>query len=108
MKKSSELSKIYNEWFKTAKKVFFKNPELSKKMVEDILYFSRKTKTSIPKEVKRFICKKCHSVLIPGINLRVRLQKNHVVYLCKECKTLYRYPFIKEKKQTRQTRKSKE
>ena len=96
-KKNLNIRNLYVQWFSVAKRVFLVNPSLSREMIKDILHFSRKTKTSIPKNVKRFICKKCLSVLIPGLNLRVRLQKGHVVYQCKECKTLYRYPYLKEK-----------
>ncbi len=96
-----DVDKIYRKWFQVARKVFFSNPELSREIVKDILFFSRKTKTKIPRDVKRFICKKCFSVLIPGVNLRVRMHEGHAVYLCKECKTLYRYPYIKEQKQKR-------
>lgn len=99
---------IYTKWFEVAKKVYFVDKEYSKKIVDDILKFKQKTKTTIPLEVKRFICKKCHSVLIPGINLRVRLNNQHLVYLCLECKNIYRIPYLKEKITRKEIKKIKE
>jgi len=95
-KKMQKAGYLYERWLFIARRVFLTNPSLSKEIVKDILQFSRKTKMPIPKNVKRFICKKCFSVLTPGLNLRVRLQDGHVVYLCKECKSLYRYPYLKK------------
>ena len=92
-----DINKLYRKWFNVAKEIYFKDKELSITIVKDILTFSRKTNTKIPRDVKRFICKNCNVVLIPGINLRVRLNNRHLVYFCKECNHIFRYPYLKEK-----------
>ncbi len=67
-------------------------------MILELLEFCRKKRVRIPKSIKRFICKRCKTLLIPGKNLRVRLKDAHLVYKCKECNFIMRYPYLKEKK----------
>jgi ribonuclease P protein subunit RPR2 len=44
-----------------------------------------KNRMSLPRDLKRQICKHCKTYLRPGKNCRVRLLKGNVVYCCQEC-----------------------
>jgi len=69
--------------------------KLSKRYVELALNISTKTKTPVPRELKRRFCKNCHSYLVPGRNCRVRVSKGKVVYYCLNCKHFQRFIYRK-------------
>ena len=82
-------------------KVFPKDRELSKRYVDIALKISMKTRTRIPAEYKRFICRKCRTILIPGVNCRFRLQPRrepHIVRTCLECGRVTRFLLRKSRK----------
>ena len=85
--------------------------KLANRYVELARKISMKYKVRMPSELKRRFCKKCHSFLVPGINLKVRIdtKQKSVVYECLECGFKMRYPYVKEKKKERkEERKKKE
>ncbi|MCX6711392.1 MAG: ribonuclease P [Candidatus Woesearchaeota archaeon] len=94
-----------NELFALAEKEFSCEPLLSNRYVSLAIRISQKYKVPIPSELKRRFCKRCHSYLVPGKNLRVRLQNSHLVYYCLSCKEIMRFPYIREQKQKRSKRK---
>ncbi|WP_094227870.1 ribonuclease P protein component 4 [Methanolobus psychrotolerans] len=55
-------------------------------------------RVSIPAELKRNLCKKCGSLLVPGKNSRTRLKDSYVIITCLECGEVKRYPFNKVSK----------
>lgn len=59
---------------------------LSKRYIKIAREISSHYKISSPREFKNSVCKKCNSVLIPGLNCKVRLAsgKKYLVYKC-EC-----------------------
>ncbi|WP_406660531.1 ribonuclease P protein component 4 [Methanolobus sp. ZRKC3] len=52
-------------------------------------------RVSIPSELKRKICKKCNSFLVPGSNCRVRLSDGSIIITCLNCGAIKRYPFCR-------------
>lgn len=52
-------------------------------------------RVELPREIKRFLCRKCNSLLIPGINLRVRNFKGFMEYKCMNCNKVRRYKLKK-------------
>jgi ribonuclease P protein subunit RPR2 len=50
----------------------------------------------IPSDLKRWLCKKCSSFLVPGLNARVRT-KGKVVITCLTCGRVSRYRIRKHK-----------
>ncbi|RLG20822.1 hypothetical protein DRN74_04370 [Candidatus Micrarchaeota archaeon] len=87
-----------------AKETVFSNSDRTKRYVELALALSKKYNVSIGPDWKKHVCKNCHTVLIEGFNLQVRTSKKTgtVIYKCKECGAVKRYPykgkvFIKEK-----------
>ena len=63
--------------------------------MEHILKLSRKYNIRLPREMKMYICKKCHSFLIPGRNSQVRLKKGKIVIKCLKCGSYKRYIYKK-------------
>jgi len=72
--------------FNLAREEFHKNPKRARRYVELIRKISMKNKVRIPLEIRRFICRKCNSLLVPASTLRVRVkEKKYVVYQCLNC-----------------------
>jgi len=76
-----------------ANKVFKKDKEQANKVVRKARRIAMKNRIKLPSGVRRKICKHCHSLLIPGINCKVRSKEGNIVYTCFECKkyTKFRY-----------------
>jgi ribonuclease P protein subunit RPR2 len=94
------------ELFALAEQEFSREPKLSDRYVSLAIKISQKYKTPIPSVFKRRFCRKCHSYLVPGKNLRVRFQKSHMVYCCLSCRELMRFPYIKEQKEKRANKRN--
>ncbi len=89
------------ELFALAEKAFKEDPKLSNRYVRLARELAMRIRKPLPRELKRRICKRCFSFLVPGANCRVRTQRGKVVYYCKSCKKLMRLPFVKERKERR-------
>ncbi|MCI4436417.1 MAG: ribonuclease P [Ignisphaera sp.] len=65
---------------------------------ELIKRISMRTRVKIPKDIKRWICKHCHVVMVPGFNARVRTRRDgkalRVVTKCLSCGWIHRYEFV--------------
>ncbi|MFH2020989.1 MAG: ribonuclease P protein component 4 [archaeon] len=93
--RKSEVARIaserIDELFRQAEIKFKEEPKLSDRYVELARKISMKCKVKIPRELKRRFCKNCHKFLVPGANLRVRIQGKKVVYHCNSCNNYMRY-----------------
>jgi len=83
--------------FELARQTMKKDEELAKEYVKQIKKINQKTKTSIPPEIRRFLCKKCDSPMIPGFNSTTRTKNGRTITTCK-CGQIKRNPYNKEKK----------
>ncbi len=74
--------------FNLAKECAATDSELSREYVRHMKKIGTHCRMKLPKEVKNGVCKKCDSVLIPGLSARVRIasRNNYVVYECLACK----------------------
>ena len=79
-----------NILFNEAKKAFREEPEFSNRYVRLARKIAMKYKIKIPSKLKRQFCKKCLAYLVPGVNLRVRAKKGHMVYCCQNCRHVMR------------------
>lgn len=73
---------------------------MAKRYVEIARYVGMKAGVRIPKEEKIFLCKSCGSLLVPGVNCRVRTRTEFgttVLITCLECGTKKRYPTVRER-----------
>ena len=77
-----------------AKEMAEKNEDLSRRYVDLARRISTRTKTRIPSDVKRYLCKGCGIALVPGHNAKVRLHARNsgIVITCLSCGRLRRYP----------------
>ncbi len=87
--------------FTLAHRVFPYDRALANRYVEMALAVQRKAKVKIPARWRRSYCRRCHSLLVPGVNARVRLRDGHVVIRCMECGAIRRHPYLREKKTRR-------
>jgi ribonuclease P protein subunit RPR2 len=53
---------------------------------------AERNRLSLPRSFQRFTCDACDVYLVPGRNVRVRLQDGHVVFRC-DCGATARYPY---------------
>jgi ribonuclease P protein subunit RPR2 len=79
--------------FELAKREYIKNPERSERYVQLIRNISMRNRMSIPREIKRSICKHCYAFLVPGSNARYRLEEGFIVVSCKRCGNKMKYPY---------------
>lgn len=79
---------------------------LSRALARNVDLVSKKTVLKLTPAMKRTICKKCHTNLIPGINMKIRienlskkqLEKSQVlVHQCNNCLEQKRFPIGKNK-----------
>jgi len=59
--------------FELAEKEFSKHPERSNRYVELALRIGKKCNVSMPQELKKSYCKKCHCFLKEGVNSKIRV-----------------------------------
>ncbi len=76
--------------------------DLAKRYGELIRAISMKSRVRIPRSIKRWICKNCHVIMVPGINARIRTRREgktlRVVTTCLVCGWIHRYEFVKRRK----------
>ena len=75
------------------------NELLSRRYVSLVRRISERTKVRVPREAKRYLCKNCGIIMVPGRNARVRLyaRTRGIVITCISCGTFRRYPVSRRK-----------
>lgn len=68
------------------------NSALSKSFSNLMIQVSKKTVQRIDVDIKRRICKGCKSILLPGVNCKVRIKKKIVKWSCCTCQNLKVFP----------------
>ena len=90
--RKNQLKKIalerVNELFDEAKN---SDSELARKYVKLARRIAMRVNLRLPKEIKIRFCRNCDAYLVPGKNLRVRKDKDKIIYYCLECKHFRRY-----------------
>jgi ribonuclease P protein subunit RPR2 len=81
--------------FSLAEKELKKHPERSRRYVELARKIGLRYNIRFPRELKRKFCKKCNSLLIPGLTSRIRIdsKKKILTVKCLKCEKIYRYPY---------------
>ena len=76
--------------------------DLARRYGELIRLISQRTRIKIPKRIKRWICKNCNSIMVPGITARIRIRRDgaalRVVTTCLACGYIHRYEFVERKR----------
>jgi ribonuclease P protein subunit RPR2 len=81
--------------YRFAREVFSEDPSLADRYVEIARRISMRCRVRIPRELKRYTCKGCGGLLVPGANCRVRIRPERgtaVVVTCLKCGRVKRYP----------------
>lgn len=70
-------------------------PQLAREWVGGARRIAQKARMKLPDEMKRNICRRCDTVLIPGRTSRVRLHARgrHMTVTCLNCGRMKRYRF---------------
>ena len=79
--------------FTLAALAYSERPDLADRYVDIARRISMRHRVSIPRELKRNVCKQCYSYLKPGSNARVRTDGRNVVITCLKCGGIRRYPY---------------
>jgi ribonuclease P protein subunit RPR2 len=99
VKKGGLVKKIAEEriqiLYRLAKEAHKTDPKLSTRYARLIGQISRHYKIRLEKSIRRGICRKCGSVLIPGSTLSVRLVSSNksILYKCMNCGNETRIPY---------------
>lgn len=80
------------------------HPQRSARYIALLRAISKKHKVTLPRGLKKGICKECNMPLIPGKNATVRTRNASVVVTCGNCGAIKRYPFRKERAARRAVR----
>lgn len=76
-----------------------KDYHFARRYGELIRRISMRSRIKVPKSIKRWICKKCKIVMVPGINVRIRTRKKgkvlRIVTRCLVCGWIHRYEFLR-------------
>lgn len=105
-RKPESLLKIAGErmeiLFGLAGKEAKKHPGRSRRYIELARKIGMRYNVRMPKEMRRQVCRKCNSLLVPGFSCRIRMDgRKTVIVTCLHCGSLSRYPYIAERKNTK-------
>lgn len=73
--------------------------EYSRRYGELIRAISMRVRVRIPRYLKRWICRRCNAIMVPGYNARIRTRREgralRVVTTCLSCGWVHRYQFTR-------------
>lgn len=84
--------------FKLAKENFLSNKARANIYTQLAWRIALRYNVTLPEKWKYSLCRKCKSFLMPGYNMRVRLNKGRVILTCLECGRIRRIPMTREKR----------
>lgn len=71
------------------------NPQLAQRYIDLATKIAMRTRTHLPTELRRRICRNCNTLIIPGANSRTRIRQRrepHVAITCLQCGHITRIP----------------
>lgn len=76
--------------------------ELARRYGELIYRISMRVRVKIPRSIKRWICKNCRVIMVPGINVKIRTRRDgktlRIITRCLTCGWIHRYEFVRCRK----------
>jgi len=84
-----------NVLFQLAKEVIHTNPRLAERYIEIARRIAMRARLHLPNDLRHLVCRHCKSLILPGVNCRVRIQprrETHVVITCLICGGYMRIP----------------
>lgn len=90
------MSTLYNLGLDATRK----NDVVLSRRYGDLIYvISMRMRTRIPQVIKRWICKNCRVIMIPGVNAVIRTRRKgrslRVITRCLVCGYIHRYEFLR-------------
>jgi ribonuclease P protein subunit RPR2 len=82
--------------FEQAGRFFPVNPAWSDRCVEIARRIAMKQRIRIDREYRRRFCRNCGVFLVPGANMRVRVQRGRVIVTCRICRHQVRFMIRRE------------
>jgi ribonuclease P protein subunit RPR2 len=85
------------------------DPTLSRRYVRLARLIGMKAGVRLDREAKMFVCRKCDTLLRPGLSARVRTRSERgtiLVITCLNCGAIKRYPATREKRASREQTKN--
>jgi ribonuclease P protein subunit RPR2 len=85
--------------FQQAEQTFPEDPDLAQRYVDLARRIAMRTRTHLPRDLRRRICRNCKAYLVPGATSRTRIRQRrepHVATTCLKCGHTTRIP-LKEK-----------
>ncbi len=79
--------------FELAESEFKKHPERSNRYVGLARRIGMRYRVRMPPDLKRRICRHCHSYLVQGATARTRLRGSHIATTCLACGKQMRRPY---------------
>ncbi|MBI2664921.1 ribonuclease P [Candidatus Woesearchaeota archaeon] len=74
------------------------SPADASRFVQKARRAAQRQRMRLPKEYSKRFCRHCGAYWKQGSSVRVRLQKQKVVYYCLGCRHYTRHPYVREKK----------
>jgi len=93
-----------NILFEQADNIGKTNPALATQYIKTAQKIAMSARFPLSPKYKRQICKHCKTLLIHGLNCRVRIKQKretHIVVTCLNCKHISRIPIKKKKEYTK-------
>ena len=81
-------------WDRALEKVREGRSDVARRHMLSARKIARKTRTKLPRNMSRRICKECGTIFVPGDNCRVRFRHNrskHMTVTCLTCGEIKRY-----------------
>ncbi len=81
--------------YRIAQETVHTDSERAKRYIQLMRRIAQRTRTHLPLEVRRGICRKCDTVLIQGFNSHTRLKQKrepHIAVTCQNCGNVTRLP----------------
>lgn len=79
--------------FELAERAYVTRPDRSDRYVDLARRVGMRYRVRMPPALRRRICRKCHSFLVPGSSARVRLHGRYLTITCLRCGKHVRYPY---------------
>ncbi len=94
--------------FSRAEKLAETSPANSRRCVELAIKNAMRYNVTVPKRYRMSYCRKCHSYLKPGISSvhRTSQKQQALIITCRECGSVMRFPYRKEKSQKKKSQKT--
>ncbi|MBN2334706.1 ribonuclease P [Candidatus Bathyarchaeota archaeon] len=81
--------------YKQAQHTYREDPQLSRRYTDLIKRIAQRTRTRLPRDIRRGICRGCGTILLQGVNSRTRLRQRrepHIAITCTDCGHVTRIP----------------